>query len=131
MCRELASLPADVDTEEQPGRLMRVPVAYGGAELGPDLSNVAALTHMTEEEVVARHSQTEYRVYFVGFTVMTLIVLITLTILTTLLKKKPDDFDDPKKTDNLIILVTLLGRIPLPGWSRCRSSKSTSYGHTT
>jgi inhibitor of KinA len=48
------------------GALIDVDVCYGG-EFGPDLADVAALAKATEEEVVALHSQTTYRVYVVGF----------------------------------------------------------------
>ncbi len=43
-----------------------VPVCYGG-EYGPDLTDVAAFARRSEEEVVALHAGTEYRVYLVGF----------------------------------------------------------------
>ena len=48
------------------GRLVRVPVEYGGAA-GPDLEEVAKLSGLPPDEVVHRHSNAEYRVYFVGF----------------------------------------------------------------
>ena len=48
------------------GRLVRVPVEYGGAA-GPDLEEVAKLTGLPPDEVVHRHSNAEYRVYFLGF----------------------------------------------------------------
>jgi inhibitor of KinA len=51
LCQKLASLPPGAETDEGPGRLVRLNVAYGGAELGPDLANVAVLTGITEEEV--------------------------------------------------------------------------------
>jgi KipI family sensor histidine kinase inhibitor len=43
-----------------------VPVCYGG-ELGPDLSDVARAAGCPEDEVVALHTGTLYRVYLVGF----------------------------------------------------------------
>jgi inhibitor of KinA len=49
-----------------PGALVDVPVCYGG-ELGPDLESVAASAGLTEDDVVAIHSGTTYRVYVVGF----------------------------------------------------------------
>ncbi|MGN6813653.1 MAG: 5-oxoprolinase subunit PxpB [Thermomicrobiales bacterium] len=49
-----------------PGRVVTVPVCYGG-EYGPDLADVAAQTGLTTEEVVARHSAGHYPVYFLGF----------------------------------------------------------------
>ena len=48
------------------GRLRAIPVVYGGEE-GPDLPDVAALTGLTDAEVVERHSATELRVLFDGF----------------------------------------------------------------
>lgn len=52
--------------EEQ--SLVTVPVHYGGDEHGPDLPVVARHTGLTPDEVIALHSQTEYDVFFVGFT---------------------------------------------------------------
>ena len=48
------------------GRLVEIPVAYGG-EHGPDLADVAAHTGFTPAEVVRRHSGGEYVVYLLGF----------------------------------------------------------------
>ncbi|WP_446751536.1 5-oxoprolinase subunit PxpB [Variovorax sp. S12S4] len=48
------------------GRLVEIPVAYGG-EHGPDLADVAAHTGLTPAEVVRRHSGGEYVVYLLGF----------------------------------------------------------------
>jgi inhibitor of KinA len=48
------------------GALVDVPVCYGG-ELGPDLGDVARAAGCPEDEVVALHSGTVYRVYLVGF----------------------------------------------------------------
>jgi KipI family sensor histidine kinase inhibitor len=53
-----ASLPA--------GRLVTLPVAYGGAH-GPDLASVAAEVGFSEAAVVAAHTGQEYRVYMLGF----------------------------------------------------------------
>ena len=61
--RTAEELPAAVAVD---GPLLDVPVCYGG-DLGPDLRDVATLTGCTEEEVVAIHSGTTYRVYVVGF----------------------------------------------------------------
>ncbi|MCX6630649.1 MAG: 5-oxoprolinase subunit PxpB, partial [Candidatus Solibacter sp.] len=47
-------------------RHIEIPVRYGG-EFGPDLSDVARHTGLTEERVVQLHSAAEYLVYFVGF----------------------------------------------------------------
>lgn len=48
------------------GRLVEIPVAYGG-EHGPDLADVAAHTGLTPAEVVRRHAGGEYIVYLLGF----------------------------------------------------------------
>ena len=47
-------------------KTVSVPVLYGGA-WGPDLGTVAALHGLSEEEVIARHTAPEYRVYMLGF----------------------------------------------------------------
>jgi len=49
-----------------PGRHWRVPVIYGG-EFGIDLQAVAERHNMTTQEVIARHSGGNYRVYMLGF----------------------------------------------------------------
>jgi KipI family sensor histidine kinase inhibitor len=48
------------------GRRWRVPVVYGG-EFGIDLEAVAERHAMTPDEVIARHSARDYRVYMLGF----------------------------------------------------------------
>ncbi|TCI99353.1 5-oxoprolinase subunit PxpB [Aeromicrobium sp. IC_218] len=55
----LSPLPAD----EQPGELVEVPVRYDG----PDLDEVAQLTGLTPDEVVAAHTGTPWTVAFGGF----------------------------------------------------------------
>ena len=45
---------------------IRVPVCYGG-ECGPDLARVADFGHMSEADVVAIYSGTNYRVFMLGF----------------------------------------------------------------
>jgi len=47
-------------------RLVRVPVAYGG-DAALDLAELARTTALSEEELVRRHAEPEYRVAFVGF----------------------------------------------------------------
>ena len=47
-------------------RIWRVPVVYGG-DHGADLDAVAEHHGMTPDEVIARHSAPEYRVFMVGF----------------------------------------------------------------
>jgi KipI family sensor histidine kinase inhibitor len=48
------------------GRLLRIPVCYGG-DAGPDLDEVARLLGMAPNELVRRHSAATYRVAFLGF----------------------------------------------------------------
>jgi len=50
-----------------PGRVVRLPVCYGGAH-GPDLDEVAALTGLSPGAVVALHAAPVYRVHLLGFT---------------------------------------------------------------
>lgn len=58
---------AGLDATSGPdGALVDVPVCYGG-DLGPDLPDVAKAAGCSEEEVVALHCGTIYRVYLVGF----------------------------------------------------------------
>ncbi len=49
-----------------PGRLVEIPVAYGGT-YGPDLAGVAAETGLKDSDVIALHAGQEYRVYMLGF----------------------------------------------------------------
>jgi KipI family sensor histidine kinase inhibitor len=48
------------------GRRWRVPVVYGG-EFGIDIEAVAERAKLTPQEVIARHSAGDYRVYMLGF----------------------------------------------------------------
>ena len=48
------------------GRLVTIPVCYGGA-YGPDLAFVAKHAGLTEAEVVRRHTGRDYRIYMLGF----------------------------------------------------------------
>jgi inhibitor of KinA len=48
------------------GRLIEVPVCYGG-EFGPDLDDVAAFGACSRDDVVELHARGDYRVYMVGF----------------------------------------------------------------
>ncbi|MCO7175150.1 5-oxoprolinase subunit PxpB [Sporolactobacillus kofuensis] len=47
-------------------RVIHIPVCYGGI-FGPDLHEVAALHHLTRDEVIAKHSSPDYLVYMLGF----------------------------------------------------------------
>ena len=63
---EAARTAARETAAEEPGRLIEIPVVYGG-EFGPDLDDVAALHSMTPQAAAAIHAAAEYVVYFVGF----------------------------------------------------------------
>ena len=65
--QELRSIAGAIrPSEREGGRLIEVPVCYGG-EFGPDLDEVAAFAGCSHEEVVRLHASGEYRVYMVGF----------------------------------------------------------------
>ncbi len=54
------------DEIEETGRVVRLPVCYGG-EYGPDLEDVAEYTGLPAAEVISRHTARDYRVYMLGF----------------------------------------------------------------
>jgi len=64
--RDLMLAWASGESREADGKLVEIPVRYGG-EHGPDLADVAAHTGLTPQEVVRRHAAGEYVVYFLGF----------------------------------------------------------------
>ncbi|CCJ73625.1 Allophanate hydrolase 2 subunit 1 [Cronobacter condimenti 1330] len=47
-------------------RRIEIPVVYGG-EGGPDLAEVARHAGLSEKQVVEKHAQVDYVVYFIGF----------------------------------------------------------------
>lgn len=49
------------------GKLVRVPVVYGG-EYGPDLEHVARHNGLTTKEVIHIHTKNTYLIYMLGFT---------------------------------------------------------------
>ncbi len=53
-------------SQEMGGKLLDVPVVYGGKK-GPDLLEVAKQNHMTIDEVIKLHTAPIYTVYFIGF----------------------------------------------------------------
>lgn len=57
---------ADAARLSRRGEVVDIPVVYGG-ESGPDLEAVAAFAGCTPDEVIARHTAREYRVYMLGF----------------------------------------------------------------
>jgi inhibitor of KinA len=54
------------ELSENAPRVIHIPVCYGGA-YGPDLEDVAAFHHMTEDDVIRIHTEPEYLVYMLGF----------------------------------------------------------------
>jgi len=56
----------EFSAEKFEGRLVEIPVLYGG-KYGPDLEFVAEYNGLTPEEVIEIHSRPIYRVYFLGF----------------------------------------------------------------
>ena len=63
--QNLAQAP-DSDTAAGEGRLVEIPVCYGGT-FGPDLPFVAEHAGLTEKEVIELHAGREYRIYMLGF----------------------------------------------------------------
>jgi KipI family sensor histidine kinase inhibitor len=57
---------AFVPSERDVGRLVRIPVRYGGDD-GPDLADVAAHAGMTIADVIALHAAGRYTVAMLGF----------------------------------------------------------------
>ncbi len=53
-------------TVEKSTKLIEIPVDYSK---GIDLNRVATLHHISTQEVIAKHTQTTYRVYAIGFMV--------------------------------------------------------------
>ena len=49
-----------------PERIVEIPVSYGG-EHGPDLEEVARRAGLSPDEVIRRHAENTYDVYFLGF----------------------------------------------------------------
>jgi KipI family sensor histidine kinase inhibitor len=60
-------LPRISAVPEPPARIVTIPVRYGGRD-GPDLDDVARLTGLPPDEVIARHAGGRYDVRFLGFT---------------------------------------------------------------
>ena len=55
------------ETGQLPGRVLHVPVCYGGV-FGPDIDFVARRTGLTVEEVINVHTSKAYFIYMLGFT---------------------------------------------------------------
>ena len=62
---EAASLEG-AETAAETKRVLEIPCCYGGS-YGEDLAGLAALTGLSEKEIIDIHAGTEYRVYMLGF----------------------------------------------------------------
>jgi TIGR00370 family protein len=62
--REIAE--QSTDAASPAGRLIEIPVRYGGNR-GEDLGDVARHCGLSEDEVIALHSGTDYLIYMLGF----------------------------------------------------------------
>jgi KipI family sensor histidine kinase inhibitor len=61
-----AQIRASAGSSKPTGRLIEIPVCYGG-EYGPDLDAVAKRAGLAPDEIVARHTAAEYAVAMIGF----------------------------------------------------------------
>lgn len=62
----LADFLENTSTRDLPGQRIELPVYYSD-ESGPDLADLARSCKLSTEEVINRHTSTEYRVYAMGF----------------------------------------------------------------
>ena len=54
------------DNDNEKVTVIEIPTVYGG-EFGPDIGFVASHNNLSEDEVIAIHSGTDYLVYMLGF----------------------------------------------------------------
>lgn len=66
LIERVRDLLPDKPQRRDAARHWTIPVCYGG-ELGPDLEDVAATHDLQPDEVVARHTGRDHRVYMLGF----------------------------------------------------------------
>lgn len=59
-------LPDSTSTQEALGKIISIPIRYGG-EFGPDLDEVASNAGLSPEEIVKIHSEQVYEVSMIGF----------------------------------------------------------------
>lgn len=64
--QKLLELYYQFNQKESLGRLVEIPVSYGG-KAGEDLLTVANYHNLTPDEVVELHTKPIYQVYFIGF----------------------------------------------------------------
>jgi inhibitor of KinA len=63
LARSVDALEVTPELRREP---VSIPVCYGG-EFGPDLEQVAALHHVSADEIIATHTAGEYTVAMIGF----------------------------------------------------------------
>lgn len=66
MRQQIAPLWQSVTAQHHQGKLVEIPVVYGG-EWGQDLAEVAAYHGISCQEVVQRHTEPTYTVFMMGF----------------------------------------------------------------
>jgi len=66
LCAEIGTLDIAPEGAASAGRLITLPVAYGG-DHGPDLQDVAQAGGLSPEDAIARHSGITHYVYMIGF----------------------------------------------------------------
>ena len=54
--------------ENVDSKMIKIPVVYG-SEYGPDLERVSEHTGLSSSKIIKHHSQKEYLVYFIGFSI--------------------------------------------------------------
>ncbi|NLY80351.1 MAG: 5-oxoprolinase subunit PxpB [Lysinibacillus sp.] len=59
-------LEKEIEFTTNKQRLVEIPVCYGGI-YGPDLTELAAYHHLSEQEVIQIHTGNDYLVYMLGF----------------------------------------------------------------
>ncbi|WP_201595785.1 5-oxoprolinase subunit PxpB [Psychrobacter fulvigenes] len=63
---KLSALLNNIPSKTIDGKHVEIPVHYGG-NYGPDLKSMATALGLSVEDVVRRHTETTYTVYFIGF----------------------------------------------------------------
>ena len=67
VCKIVEEILVKLESDsEEGGRLIKIPVCYGGS-FGPDLDHVAEFNRLTSEEVIRFHTSGDYLVYMIGF----------------------------------------------------------------
>ncbi|WP_077624721.1 5-oxoprolinase subunit PxpB [Sediminibacillus massiliensis] len=66
VCNHVESLWEQSDFNNRSTRKIELPVCYEG-EFAPDLTEVADRNDLSVQEVINKHAETEYYVYFLGF----------------------------------------------------------------